>query len=303
MPTGLIDNLDNEVREDVEIAAELHAKASGVPLLPAAGDSVEPSALPPAPPLTLEAFLALMEQALLLRRGPRAYLVPSPSSKHNPEPTFRPAINAHSRDLAARLRPAELQTFEILHHTADASRAKLEELRRLNEEAALKGCTFAPSLNQASLAAEGRALRAAACASGSTTPRSGRPSPAVQAAQQEEQDEFLLLEKEVQEALAGASLTAAQLEGIRVAGGAAELAEVLRQRQGVDPNEVLRTEEMLLDLLASEGSLSEQPGAKPPRANAAGASKLEDLAGKLKGWDHNADPMGATLGAKSQLRT
>ncbi|GAX82985.1 hypothetical protein CEUSTIGMA_g10412.t1 [Chlamydomonas eustigma] len=265
-PDARLDNLDTEVREDVEIAAEVHAKAVGVLLLPAelsADQGAGPAeaeyeaavaALPAAPSLTLEDFQSLMEQALLLRRGPRAYLVPSPSSKHNPEPSFRPAINQRSRELAARLRPTEIHTFELLHHTADSARVKLEAARKANEDAELRSCTFMPSLNSNTLGAEGKALRGirqqGGVGSGATTPRTPRghsaaitpSSPSKQQQQQqgvhtpltgllsgvqqfeddEEVDrEFLALEQEVREALQGASLTASQLEGLAISGNTA----------------------------------------------------------------------------------
>jgi hypothetical protein len=69
----------------------------------------------PCPPLSLEMFVTLMEEALQLRRGPRAYLVPSPSSKQAPAHTFRPQIDARSKAMAAKLRPEHLATYEVLH--------------------------------------------------------------------------------------------------------------------------------------------------------------------------------------------
>ena len=80
-PTVQVDDLDAEVREDVELAAEVHARDAKVPLLPspAAGKEEPPPPLPAAPLVPRGRFVELMEAALLMRRGPRAYLVPSPS--------------------------------------------------------------------------------------------------------------------------------------------------------------------------------------------------------------------------------
>jgi hypothetical protein len=113
-----IDDLDLEVREDVQTAAELLALEEGLPLMPP-DDS---TASRVQPQITVEQFTALMERALKLRRGPRSYLVPSPSSKSVSQPSFRPAINPRSRGLAARLRPPEISTFEILHNQANQVR-------------------------------------------------------------------------------------------------------------------------------------------------------------------------------------
>jgi hypothetical protein len=35
------------------------------------------------------------------------------------EYSFRPTINARSREIASRLRPSDMASFEILHQTAD----------------------------------------------------------------------------------------------------------------------------------------------------------------------------------------
>lgn len=317
-PTGHVENLDNEVREDVEIAAEVHAKASGVPLFPEGATSAEESAealaaLPPAPVVTLDGFVSLMEAAIQLRRGPRAYLVPSPSAKCNPEPTFRPEINPRSRELAARLRPAEVEAYEILYQQADASRAKLEEARRAQEEAELRECTFMPLINSASLAAEGRALRQAskpgsggAQAMLSATPRTPRSNNNATAAQLmrspqakpefDEDAQFLALEREVHEALAGASLTASQLDGSTVNLPAMTAALKAQLGNDVDPADLRATEEMLLDLLGGGGMDGEGEGDMESRISgllsggAQSALSLQELASELNQWDHRADP-------------
>lgn len=64
-----------------------------------------------------------MEGALLRKRKPRAYLVPSPTNKSVPSHPFKPNINKRSKKMAARLRPAELSPHDILHYNAEAVRA------------------------------------------------------------------------------------------------------------------------------------------------------------------------------------
>ena len=63
-----------------------------------------------------------MESALLRKRKPRAYLVPSPTNKSVPSHPFKPTINKRSKQMAARLRPAELSPHDILHYNAEAVR-------------------------------------------------------------------------------------------------------------------------------------------------------------------------------------
>ena len=331
-PSGRINNLDSEVREDVELAAEVHARASGVPLMPPEGSDAA-TVLPAAPTVPLATFLALMEAALHMRRGPRAYLVPSPSGKYNPEPSFRPAINARSRELAARLRPTEVEAYELLYASADAARSKLDAARRANEDAELKDCTFMPVAYAGGQAVEGRALKqaarqaAAAPRSGSTTPQSTpvkqqqmlHRTPQAQQPQQwaaaaveedggdEESDaQFLALEREVREALAGASLTASQLEGGEVAG------------MSVDPANLRATEEMLLDLLSAGGADGSEGGEEfnleemearvkgllaGGSGGGAAASSLEALAGELSRWDHHADPTMQTMISSAKMQS
>lgn len=146
-PSPRVEELDSEVREDVELAAELHAHQHGAGV----GEGKEGSDGGPegagAPAVGAEQFEALMEAALKLRRGPRSYLVPSPSAKAQVQPSFRPAINQRSREMAARLRPPEADTYELLHGTADAVRQKLEASRKAAEDEALRECTFVPLLN------------------------------------------------------------------------------------------------------------------------------------------------------------
>lgn len=85
------------------------------PRTAAAGDATAALLPGPCPPLSLEMFGSLMEEALALRRGPRSYLCPSPSAKQGPAHSYRPHVNAKSRALAAKLRPDHVATFELLH--------------------------------------------------------------------------------------------------------------------------------------------------------------------------------------------
>ncbi|GLC61577.1 Glycosylphosphatidylinositol anchor attachment 1 protein [Pleodorina starrii] len=179
------DNLDSEVLLDVEAAADVWARANGLMLTneeqrlasgaqaggsPSAADSAADSPSKrrsqgpagllgspapgsggllsrPCPPMSIEMFMSCMEEALRLRRGPRAYLVPSPPAKQEPTHTFRPSINARSRALAAKARPDTASTFELLHRVAAKTAERLEMLRRKKEESALAGYTFQPQLN------------------------------------------------------------------------------------------------------------------------------------------------------------
>ncbi|MEW5317077.1 MAG: hypothetical protein WDW38_008408 [Sanguina aurantia] len=88
-----------------------------------------------------------MEAALAQRRGPRSYLVPSPSSKKTISHTYKPAINARSKEMAAKLRPPEVALHEILHQNARHTKDKLEAKRQETQEALLRDCTFQPKLN------------------------------------------------------------------------------------------------------------------------------------------------------------
>jgi hypothetical protein len=68
--------------------------------------------LPPTPTscaartvVTFNAFCGLLEEVLATRRGPRAYLAPSPTKKYVPTETYTPTINQRSKQLASRVRP------------------------------------------------------------------------------------------------------------------------------------------------------------------------------------------------------
>ncbi len=69
--------------------------------------------LPIAPSVDIIGFSALMDEALLRRRKPRSYLVPSPTSKYSPNHTFQPQINKRSKEMALRMRPPELSAHEV----------------------------------------------------------------------------------------------------------------------------------------------------------------------------------------------
>jgi hypothetical protein len=55
--------------------------------------------------VTLAGFCQVMEEVLAGRRGPRAYLAPSPPRKQAPTETYAPKINQRSKQLASRVRP------------------------------------------------------------------------------------------------------------------------------------------------------------------------------------------------------
>ncbi|EFJ40059.1 hypothetical protein VOLCADRAFT_120064 [Volvox carteri f. nagariensis] len=161
------DNLDSEVLLDVEAAADVWARANGMMLTSNNNGNKPPRSSAtsqqlcgpsgsgcggmllsgPCPPMSIEMFMSCMEEALRLRRGPRAYLVPSPPAKQETSHTFRPSINPRSRALAAKSRPETASTFELLHRVAAKTAERLEVLRRRKEEAGMAGCTFQPQLN------------------------------------------------------------------------------------------------------------------------------------------------------------
>jgi hypothetical protein len=78
----------------------------------AAGSNATDSSLPPTPTscpartvVTFNGFCGVMEEVLATRRGPRAYLAPSPPKKYVPTETYKPQINQRSKQLASRVRP------------------------------------------------------------------------------------------------------------------------------------------------------------------------------------------------------
>lgn len=281
MPTAHMDNLDTEVREDVERAAEIHARACDVPLWPKdspAGTEHTPDALaglPTAPVVDILAFSELMEEGLLRHRKPRAYLVPSPSSKYQPNHSFKPQINARSKALAAKIRPPELPYHEVLHHNAEQTRARIEKMRQDLEEARMQPYTFQPQLNTPVVngrPVEGRALRAAGTTSRSCSVfASSMTSPRMQshnevASSQEQLEEFEALERQVLSTLEHCSLglsasdtVAQQQQAVMDANSAAgtpapvgqQMADALRGSvgKGVHQVDLHATELMLLNML------------------------------------------------------
>jgi hypothetical protein len=222
-PTERLQDLDPEVREDVEMAAELYARSINITLLPSSDDK----SLPSAPSLSEDDFVELLGQALVSRRGPRGYLVPSPSvkpSKFIEQPTFRPEICPKSRQMASRLRPNDAPVYEQLYQASSKIKAKIEGKKREQEDAEILGCTFTPALNLNSLQSEGRALKDAS--------HNNFMSRLAQVTEDEELRvtcqrvpplaaplssdaslvEFADLEREVREALAGASLASKSLD-------------------------------------------------------------------------------------------
>lgn len=78
----------------------------------AAGGNTNDGSLPPTPTscpartvVTFSAFCGVMDEVLATRRGPRAYLAPSPPKKYVPPETYKPQINQRSKQLASRVRP------------------------------------------------------------------------------------------------------------------------------------------------------------------------------------------------------
>lgn len=78
----------------------------------AAGAASSFGSLPPTPTscplrtvITFNTFCGLLEEVLSSRRGPRAYLAPSPPRKYVPPETYKPQINQRSKQLASKVRP------------------------------------------------------------------------------------------------------------------------------------------------------------------------------------------------------
>ncbi|KAG1662673.1 hypothetical protein FOA52_014599 [Chlamydomonas sp. UWO 241] len=265
-PVSRIDDLDAEVRGDVELASQAHAKANGVPLLPESfGDmgsleAVEAAlaALPPAPLVTRDAFGALMAGALRLRRGPRMYLTPTPGHSASqapgtPEGTFSPAINARSRALAEQsLRPPGVPSHELLHAMASQVASKRATKAAEARAAELNGCTFQPALlphaggSAQHVRNPGPGVRSPGGGSAThTTQAPASPPPAAVRTRwnggvasspgrgEPGAQDLAALEREVRAALAGVQLTLSELREVIAAasvsgeGGVAE--DVVRQ--------------------------------------------------------------------------
>ncbi len=301
-----------QVREDVETAAALHALAAGVPLMPdpssysdTEGIAAAIAALPPAPAVDAATFSDLMDGALSKRRKPRAYLVPSPTSKQAAPARHQPSINQKSRELASRLRPSEVPLHDLLHQTGEMTRQRLESARRAAEEAELSECTFAPRLSSVTngVAVEGRALRAAssliaagsiaaqqnraAAAAAAGVPLSGRSSAAVgtfaassgpsttrlrpaavpQQQQQQQYAQHVAAVSELEAELQTA-LNGVQLAEARL--GALESGATPRSGGGgVSQEEMRATEAMLLNMLSA--SSPQAPGGGDEAGGGGGA--------------------------------
>lgn len=302
-----VDNLDNEVLLDVEAAAALWARAHGmdvaVPELPsgaasprasvgspratAAAAAPAPQAAGAAPPaLNLSEFMAVMEQAIALRPRPRAYLVPSPAPKQATAPSFRPHINEKSRQIAARLRPADAMAYEVLHQVAASKREKLEARRKASEDTALAHCTFAPQLNPKA-GVEGRALNRAGSKAwagpGGAGPGSGLATvlgsaePSAPSAQDLGLGGAFDAAANGPEALAAAEREAAELEQF----------ELLER----ELSEMKAATQLSLRKVSAPGNGSRR-STRDAAAPAQQSVSLMELAGALEGWDHSSDPQG-----------
>lgn len=187
-----LDDLDDEVRADLESAAKLlqkralkHADSSNsnvsgstifMPPPPpglqgfagvAAASSSADGSMPPTPTscaaqtaVSFSAFCGLLEEVLATRRGPRAYLAPSPAKKYMPTETYKPQINQRSKQLASRVRPKDTPAYEVLYQENSIIQGKLTERRAQQEVELSKKCTFAPQLVSQQLVKEGRVMRA-----------------------------------------------------------------------------------------------------------------------------------------------
>ncbi|KAI8463811.1 MAG: hypothetical protein J3K34DRAFT_135272 [Monoraphidium minutum] len=207
-PPACLEELDDDVREDVEVAARLACRPPSprqafrhqdsaasaassffMPPPPAVDmrqgallgakawpGSAPPSPKPPVDPtrVTLDAFCGLMEDAIAARPRPRAYLAPSPPQKYTPAETFAPVISERSKMLAARLRPKDTPAHEILHREATHISAKKAALRAAAQDAALRECTFAPRLVSEQLVPKGRVMKVGGCAGQQAGPGAGR---------------------------------------------------------------------------------------------------------------------------------
>ena len=80
-------------------------------------------------------FCLLMEEAIAARPRPRAYLAPRPPAKYTPADTFAPAIDPHSKQLAAKIRPkvrrARVETRAAAHQREARRGALRKQGRRL----------------------------------------------------------------------------------------------------------------------------------------------------------------------------
>lgn len=171
-----MDSLDSEVRADVELAAQIWMKRN--PHRLADASTSMSSSLGEGPSdwhsgsggqVAVEEFVGLMEEALLLRKAPRRYLAPVAGSKGEESTSFQPAINKKSKEMAAKLRPADQPAYLVLHQAAQNMKTKMDEMRKALQEDAMKDCTFQPQLIAETKGVQGRALRMSRSVSHSST--------------------------------------------------------------------------------------------------------------------------------------
>eukprot|EP00889_Picochlorum_renovo_P000958 jgi/Picre1/27988/NNA_000949.t1 len=153
-----MDTIDPEVRADVELAARLAMRQESLRSEQSAGepsptltDMSESSLVIEEHPsvfVTESTFINLMNEVIRRTRGyTRAYLLPMPGTRKKwEEPTFKPALDTKSRQMAERLRPKSMPSHEILYNTAADTAAKIELMKKEIEAEELKACTFKPSL-------------------------------------------------------------------------------------------------------------------------------------------------------------
>jgi hypothetical protein len=129
--TDALARLHPEIAGDVQLAASLSGDAEAV---------------------DEDAFCALMEAAVRMSRtGPRGYLGASTAGRTHAQgeadkqAPFAPRINASSRRLAARRRPADVPVHDMLAMEQQRTQERLVQLAGERELAELAECTFRPS--------------------------------------------------------------------------------------------------------------------------------------------------------------
>ncbi|KAF6256830.1 hypothetical protein COO60DRAFT_1656523 [Scenedesmus sp. NREL 46B-D3] len=109
--------------------------------------------------VNLRQFCEVMEEVLATRRGPRTYLAPSPPRKYVPSETYKPHIDAKSKQLAAKIRPKDTPLYEVLYQEGSALNQRKNERRVRAEAEMLSTCTFAPKLTSQQLVKSGRVMQ------------------------------------------------------------------------------------------------------------------------------------------------
>lgn len=153
-----MDTIDPEVRADVELAARLAMRQESLrsqqtadepsPTLTDMSESSLVIEEHPSVFISENAFVNLMNEVIRRTRGyTRAYLLPMPGTRKKwEEPTFEPALDNKSRQMAERLRPKAMPSHEILYNTAADTAAKIELMKKEIQAEELKECTFKPHL-------------------------------------------------------------------------------------------------------------------------------------------------------------